>query len=291
MQTGLNIQLKISIISFLIIFIFYSCSQRSGMLEEKLYNLLYAIIKQNVDGIKGKICVPISGGLDSRVVAGYMQILNRPIDLVIVLGNQHDKHVSYAEQIAHTVGYSNKIITASATKQEIESNKSVVQSINGLGEMSTLAFTCLQKINQQIGLSEYTFLVPYALDWFTGIKINALTVLRGAKYFYKKDYHFVNSYYPKICVNGFKIFQFFGKDVINPIWWSQSLFEFCTMLPLKERFHQRLYRRMIKTYFPKLAVIPRSGMNCRMDCNEITYFIYRTLYFLKKIWNKNKVRY
>ena len=263
------------------------------MLEAKLYKLLYEIIQQNVDQIKGKICLPISGGLDSRVIAGFLQLLQRNIDLVIVYGNENDKHVSYAKRIARETGYKDKIIRVSITQEEIEKNSDIVQSINGLSHMSTLNYCCLKKINQEVDLSEYTFLIPYALDWLTGIKINALTVWRGVKYFYQADHCFVNSYYPDICLNGFKIYQLFGKDVINPLWWSSNLFEFCSRLPLKERFHQRLFRRMIKGYFPNLAAIPRAGMNCRMDCNELTYFIYRTGYWIKKRWyeKNNKICY
>ena len=261
------------------------------MLEAKLYNLLCDIIKQNVDQIKGKICVPISGGLDSRVIAGYLQVMNRPIDLVIVFGEPGHKHVEYAKKIARTVGYTGNIARASVTKQEIESNYSLVQAWNGLGEKSTPGFVCLQKINSKIDLSKYTFLIPYGLDWLTGIKINPLTFWRGAKYFRDQDRYLVDSYYQQICLNGFKVFHFFGAKAINPLWYSESLFQFCSNLPLKERFHQRLFRRMIRTYFPKLAAIPRAYMDCRMDCNEVTYFIYRTLYYLKKKLNKNEVRY
>ena len=261
------------------------------MLEEKLYNLLLDIIKQNVDKIKGKICVPISGGLDSRVVAGYMQVLNRPIDLVVTFGNQHDKHIGYAQRIARAAGYSDQIITASVTKQEINDNHSIVQSFSGLSEMATPGFVCLQKINNKIDLSDYNFIIPYGIDRLTGIKINALTFWRGAKYFIEQDRYFVNSYYKQICLNGFKVFHYFGAKAINPIWYSESLFEFCTNLPLKERFHQRLFRQMIKTYFPELAAIPRTYMNCRMDCNEATYFIYRTLYYFRKMCHKNEIRY
>lgn len=261
------------------------------MLEEKLYNLLYDVIKQNVDKIKGKICVPISGGLDSRVVAGFMQTLKQQIDLVVTFGTRNDKHVEYAKRIARAAGYSGKIITASVTRQEIEQNNQVVNAITGLGERATPGFVCLQKINNKIDLSEYTFLVPYGLDWLTGIKINPLTVWRGAEYFRKQDHYFVNTYYQQICLNAFKVFHFFRAAAINPIWFSENLVEFCSRLQLKERFHQKLFRNMIKTYFPKLAAIPRTYMNCRMDCNEVTYFIYRALYYFKKKFNKNRIRY
>lgn len=261
------------------------------MLEAKLYKLLYDIIKQNVDQVKGNICVPISGGLDSRVIAGYMQKMNRPIDLVITFGNPGDKHVNYAKRIARSAGYKGKIITASVTQQEIEQNNQIVNTITGLGERATPGFVCLQKIDKRVDLSEYTFLIPYGLDWLTGIKINPLTFWRGSRYFQEQDHYFVNTYYHQICLNAFKVFHFFGAKAINPIWYSESLFQFCSNLPLKERFHQRLFRSMIKEYFTKLAAIPRTYMDCGMDCNEFAYFIHRTLYFLKKKLNKNEIRY
>jgi len=240
-------------------------------LVDKLYNIFREVIFDRISKVKGKICVPISGGLDSRLIAGFLQ---DSIDLVLIFGNPGAKHIEYAHRIAQTVGYKKGIIVTTVTDDELEENKEIVKKINGLEE-STKSYCHLKHANEIVDLSQYTFVVPHMLDPYMGGNVNLLTLWRQKK---TKEYWF--HYEKEISNKGALIYKHFG-GYINPIM-DDRLKEFNDKLPLKYKFHQYLYRQMFKKYFPELAAIPRDNMNVRMDCNEVTYFIARLIRYIKK---------
>jgi len=240
-------------------------------LVDELYNLFKTVITERTADIKTKICVPISGGLDSRLIAGF---LRDKIDLVIIFGNPGAKHITYAHQIAQAVGYNKAILVTTAHKEDIEKAKSRVNEINGLPEESTKTYVHLQNANKIVDLSKYTFVIPHMLDPYMGGNVNLFTLFNQQK---SKVYW---SNYEIISKQGTLIWQQFGRYV-NPIM-DDRIKNFCSNLPLRYKFHQYLYRQMFKKYFPKLAAIKRDNMNVRMDCNELTYFIARTIRYFKK---------
>lgn len=241
---------------------------------DDLYYLFREIITEKLRCVKGKICVPISGGLDSRLVAGF---LGDRIDLVLVFGRPGAKHIEYAHRIARAAGYKKGIIVTTVDDSEINECKEIVKKINGLPEESTKSYCHLKHANEVVDLSQYTFVVPHMLDPYMGGNVNLLTLLKQ-----KKTEQYWQDYEIDISNKGVLIWRFFG-GYVNPIM-DDRLKKFSETLPLRYKFHQYLYRQMFKKYFPDLAAIPRDNMNVRMDCNEVTYFIARTMrYFKKKI--------
>lgn len=238
---------------------------------DELYYLFREIISEKVSQIKGKICVPISGGLDSRLIAGF---LRDRIDLVLIFGNPGAKHIEYAHRIAQAVGYKKAIIVTTVNDDELEQYVYDVEWINGLSE-STKAYCHLNHANDIVDLSQYTFVIPHMLDPYMGGNVNLLTLFKQ-----KQTVEYWQYYEKDISNKGALIYKHFG-GYVNPIM-DDRLKDFCDKLPLRYKFHQYLYRQMFKKYFPELAAIPRDNMGVRMDCNELVYFIARTIRFIKK---------
>lgn len=240
-------------------------------LVDELYNLFKTVITERTANIKTKICVPISGGLDSRLVAGF---LADKIDLVLIFGNPGAKHITYAHQIAQAVGYNNAILVTTARQIDIEVAKPLVRMIKGIDE-SARTYVLLANADRVIDLSQYTFVVPHMLDPYMGNNVNLLTLFKQ-----KQTKEYWNEYEVNISNKGVEIWKHFG-NYVNPIM-DDRIKDFCSNLPLRYKFHQYLYRKMFKKYFPKLAAIKRDNMNVRMDCNELTYFVARTIRYIKK---------
>jgi len=242
---------------------------------DELYYTFREVIIDRVSKIRGKICVPISGGLDSRLIAGFIR---EKIDLVLIFGNPGAKHIEYAHRIAQAVGYKKGIIVTTVTDEDVEKNRDIVEKINGLPDESTKTYCHLSHANQIVPLSQFTFVVPHMLDPYMGGNVNLLTLFKQRK---TKEY-WLN--YEDISLKGSLIYKHFGR-YLNPIM-DARLLQFCERLPLRLKFHQYLYRQMFKKYFPELAEIKRDNMNVRMDCNELTYFIARTIRYVKKKMGK-----
>ena len=137
-------------------------------------------------------------------------------------------------------------------------------------------YTGLRKLNEIVDTSDYTFIVGHGLDSLTGVGVNPLTLFS----YKKKDVETSSKRHRYLWSTFPNTYGKFGKWD-SPLW-SWDVEEFCLDLPLKYRFHQYLYRQMIKKYFPELARIPREGMDVGMDIGEIRYFYERTKYWLRK---------
>ena len=248
---------------------------------------LYELFEKSIPDYEGKICVPISGGLDSRVLAGLIakkrKKVNQPIELSycqffikhpVKLGTQI-KPVKYARQIADICGVERfePICVNYDTDEDLE-------AIKGLACEDQLKqsrmYTGVRILNEQVNLKDYTIISAHGPDSFTGIGVNPFTLFtykeRDIKTSYKRVQYF-NSIFP----GTYGAFAKWDCPV-----WGNELTEWCENLPLKYRFHQYLYRQMIKKYFPELAVIKREGMDVSMDIGEVRYFYERTKHWFNK---------
>lgn len=246
---------------------------------------MYELFMDNIPYYSGKICVPISGGLDSRVIAGIMS-KKRKIDLAFcqyelpypIKIEKGIAHVQYARQIAGVCGVE-RFIPVNVNQYTQED----MDAIKGLPNEATLIkskmYTGLRKLNEQIDTSEYTFITGHGLDSFTGVGVNPLTLLLLNPYKNdqitkrKKEEYFGGIFdgtYGK-----------FGKWDC-PLW-NDEVEDFCLSLPLGDRYFQKLYRQMITKYFPELAKINREGMNCPVNVSELRYIYARAVYFGEKL--------
>jgi hypothetical protein len=141
-------------------------------------------------------------------------------------------------------------------------------------------FTVLRKLNEIVPTSDYTFLLGHGVDALTGIGVTPFTLHNYQKLdeiTAQKRIRYYEGIFPGT-------YGKFGKWDC-PLW-NDNLIRFCLDLPVKHRFMQSLYRKMIKKYFPELAAIKREDMHCAINVSEPKYLAYRTAFFLKKKFKK-----
>ena len=245
---------------------------------------LYELLDQSIQDYPGKICVPISGGLDSRTTAGLIG-KRRKIDLSFTVYNEggYTKHLDYAKQIAKLTNVENHVILSITEKERLQDFpklKELVPSANPGGR----TYTVLRKVNDIVPLKDYTIIVPFGLEFLTGIYINPLSLLtmRMSKF----DREWEEKHYnrcERVAQN--TVWSLFAKGCISPFW-NEPLKTFCLSLPHRYRIHQVAYRRMLKRYFPELARVPREWMDIPMDVGELGYIWGK----IKYIWMKRGLK-
>ena len=252
------------------------------MMVDKLYNLF----EKSIPDYTGKICVPISGGLDSRVLAGLIS-KKRKIDLSYCQYFSYRprqtsyKDVEYAAAIAKICGVERfiPILTNGSSHKDLEAIEGLPLEEN---LKKSMMYTGVRMLNNIVNLKDYTIVSGHMVDIFTGVGVTPFTLFSYKKkddeIAIKRDQYYGYGY------GGKGIFQ--GTYGAFAKWdcplWNQELIDFCLNLPIKYRFLQYLYRQMIQKYFPELAKIPRSGMNVSMDIGEVKYFIERIKYWMAK---------
>jgi len=241
-----------------------------------LVEQLYEKINNTIPEIKGKVFIPLSGGLDSRVMAGIIN--NRqPIDLSYVhfkVGSD-TRHVSYSTQIADELDIK-KYYVIPIYQHEIDYDFNHVSNLP-----KTESYTAFKKLSDIVNLKEYTLIMPHGMEYMTGIHITQFDLFYSNKN-KKIDDWYLNIWRP-IETKWVEFYKSFFKDIITT--WQDDLVNYCLNLPLKYRCNQRLYRQMIIRYFPKLASIPRDTMNFRIDQGEFKYTLNRLRYSICKLWS------
>jgi len=243
-----------------------------------LVDELYTKINKTIVDVPGKIFVPISGGLDSRVLAGIIS-RRRQIDLSYVhfVVGKDARHVQYSAQIAAKLDIKDYLVIP-IFKEEMDDYNRQIADWNLPPAPS---FTAYKKLSQFYDLKEYTLYMPHGMEYITGIHLTPFELIYPYHDRKITDW-FLNTWRPlqKKAVDIYK--QHFFKDFLEPTW-DDGLINFCLDLPLKYRVNQYLYRKMIVKYFPELASIPREVLNYRIDTNEVIYTINRLIYSLKKV--------
>jgi len=243
---------------------------------------MYELFMDSIPDYKGKICVPISGGLDSRVLAGLIS-KKRKIDLTycqyyikhpVKLGTQI-RNIKYARQIAQVLNIER--FEPICVNYEVDGD---LEAIKGLSHEDQLKksrmYTGLRILNERVNLKDYTIISGHGLDTITGIHVNPLTLFSYKEKEFE-DRLKMTDYYFAIFDDTYGRFAKWSCPL-----WNTEVNDWCFNLPYRYRFHQYLYRQMIKEYFPELAVIPREDMHVRMNIGELRYFYERTKYWLKK---------
>jgi len=241
---------------------------------------LYEMICKSVPDYQGKICVPISGGLDSRVLAGIIG-RRRKIDLAYcqyhVGDDWDDRHMDYATEIQKHCNV-DRFVKIGTSPRDVERDEGLIENIP-FPEIQRKCgnFTGVRILAEDTGLKEYTMIGGHGLDVMTGIAVNPLTIFGKYK-------QIDEALLQKMAKNRHILSHVYGhffKDWDLPFW-NYELYDFCLKLPMKYRFNQYLYRKMIQKFFPELAKIPRADMNVPMNIGEVRYFYERCKYSLKK---------
>ncbi len=173
----------------------------------------------------GKLCIPITGGLDSRVLAGVVR-QHRDIDYSFYFWSEKTRmNTEYVETIANRCRV--KHLKLIKLDNVYNTDDAVDEVINIFPK------------------NEYIFGCHFYGGTITGM-------MKTDKQ--ERDYFLNESLAEEEYIQSFWADKF--KEVWRP-WWNARLVGYMLALPRRDRIFQRLYIEMIKKYLPDLASIPR----------------------------------
>ena len=173
----------------------------------------------------GKLCIPITGGLDSRVLAGVVR-QHRDIDYSFYFLSEKTKM-----NIPHVKAIADK---CRVKKFELIKLDNVYNTDEAVDEVMKI-----------FPKNKYIFGCHYYGGTITGMM----------KTHKQERYYFLNeSLVEEEYIKSFWADKF--KEIWRP-WWNARLVGYMLSLPRRDRIFQRLYIKMIKKYLPDLANIPR----------------------------------
>lgn len=233
------------------------------MVSSKYVDMMWEILNDAIPTYKGKLCVPITGGLDSRVIAGIISKRQR-IDLSYCFYDERTKfNWQHAAEIAKRLDVHNFYAIKLGGKRRHRFIKD---------------YLSVEPLNYD--LKEYTLIHGNHANTITGSRVTPLNYFRTFTDFWYQtvpDYDKSNEYLTTIF-----------KRVEKPTW-DPRFIGFCLSLPRRYRFMQYLYKEMIKKYLPDLADIPRcfeSGSKPIQFQNHYRYFYERFLWNLLNMKKK-----
>ena len=188
----------------------------------ELWNILCELVEERVPR-NGLYCTPITGGLDSRVLAGIMKKLGRNIRL------------SY--WIREPRNAINEIHIQKIRELVVPEYFYIVH-VQKLPDDFTKAIVDLSMVHP-IGM--YSFVMALHMDVYTGM---FKTKKKEREYFYK-TWH-------RMHTNDYLGF----KEILLPFE-STRLVGYLMSLPRTDRLFQKIYMKMIQEYLPEYAKIPR----------------------------------
>ena len=220
----------------------------------KIVDEMWDLQNRLIPDYEGKIFISITGGLDSRVLAGIIG-MRRDIDLGYYYWHpgtyQNIKHI---EKIVNKLPYKDfKFIQGAGhgvTKQKIHPLSAI-----------------------PVNLKEYQYIINGFGDIATGM---SMTLGRNRSFYMQKDFFVPGGFYAQ----DFKTLNYFGL-VDNPLW-KPEFIGYMHSLPKRLRFFQYAYIQMIKKYLPHLYDIPRcyekgSGNPTRLDYYPIRRIIDKVI--------------
>lgn len=195
------------------------------------------------------IYCPLSGGLDSRVLAKLINIKWGKIDLGMCYYNDdYYEHVDLVGDLLFHIDYDN------------------FQFINvrsGLTPQER-AFEAYEELSKRVNLSKYRSYQPLNWEFYTGIHIG------WSRWTKRSLDRFEDKYLATVPMDQYntqaRYFARYGLCYahLNEV----ELQRFCLNLPTHYRFNQYLYRQMIKLYMPDIAGTPRDERYVAPDQNE-----------------------
>ena len=194
----------------------------------------------------GKICIGLSGGLDSRVLAGIIS-QRREIDLGFCFYTDETRcNIEYVEALVSRLNF-----------KRFEFIDIVEHGKSNLSR-------AIKQLNHSYQLKDYTLVVAKHMDVITGLR---KTKQSDRQYYYDDMF---------LVENGMGYANTF-KDCITPLW-NPRLVGYMQSLPRSQRLFQRAYRQMIREYLPELWEVPR--------CFETGKPVSLKWYVPKRIYSK-----
>jgi len=172
---------------------------------------------------EGKICVPLSGGLDSRVLAGIISG-RRKIDYGFCwVTDKTSYNKAEVNKLMRYLNYDNFDMIYLIKHEE----QNMIRAVEILPKRYL----------------DSTIIIAKHMDVVTGL---CKTNKRNRRYYYS-DF--------KIVENGMGYADKF--NYVSTPFWRPELVGYLHSLSYKQRFFQRAYRDMIKKYLPELWKVPR----------------------------------
>ena len=222
----------------------------------KIVDEMWDLQNRLIPDYEGKIFISITGGLDSRVLAGIIG-MRRDIDL-----GYYYWHPETNQNRPHVVRLVNRLPYKYFECIEGKSHGISRQTIHPL-----------EKVNKGYNLKEYKYIINGFGDIATGMS----KTLRRNRLFYMQNGFFVpGGFYSQ----DYKTLSYFGS-ADNPLW-KPEFIGYMHSLPKRLRFFQYAYIQMIKKYLPHLYDIPRcyekgSGNPTRLDYYPIRRIIDKVI--------------
>lgn len=203
----------------------------------------------------GKICVPITGGLDSRVLAGLLLKNNKRIDLSYIRFNDDNYcNVGYALYLGiafHVKDFRTLFVN----------NKNVIEVM-------------LNDLSKQVNLKEYTLIQPLHMDFYTGLHYEPRKMFRIKKY--EREYW---DTVPKKIAEYKEIYERYFNRVISPFDTKETR-KFFESIPGRYKIMQYAYRQMIRKYLHGLYDIPRCYDRTKKPIRLDHYYLDHAKHYL-----------
>lgn len=188
---------------------------------KEMWKLLNEITQPKTD----KIMCPITGGLDSRVIAYILKLKGVSVQSYYMETPYTFNNSEYTTKLSKLIGVENHKIITIENKHRCPINDAVPY------------------VSQCLDLAEYTFYLAGANGFITGNMLKRENTLR----FWIED--------PQRVFPSFLNVKSPYKDIIDPTYNPKWVGYFYN-LPLKERLFQNCYIKMINEFTP-LGIIPR----------------------------------
>jgi len=212
---------------------------------------LWELHNRLIPDYDGKIFISLTGGLDSRVLAGIIS-KRRKIDLGYYYYHDETKYnIPQVIRMRDLLNYKNFVFIKGPghgiTKQKIHP---------------------LEEVKKVYNLKEYTYIVNGFGDIATGM---SKTLKRNRQFYMQKGFFVPGGFYAQ----DFMTLKYF-KTAHNPLW-TPEFIGYLHSMPKYMRLFQYAYIQMIKKYLPKLYEVPRCYENGSGNPTKLDWYPIRRL--------------
>jgi len=233
--------------------------------------LQYSIIKSIP--LKGKIVLPISGGLDSRILAGIVSKI-RDIDVSYVSwSDSHTLHKQYAKDIMEICG--------------VVSQRTIHIPQDELKEPAWRIHTYPMKVlNEVLHIKDAALVLAMSLDVLSGAHIGLWNIWNPSSIRQYEKWYVDNVRPKQLEHNRYYTLKYFRK--VCDCVWTPELVKFCLLkIPPRMRFDRWILRETLRRYYPELAKIPQDDYHVTPGGSSLLYTLARCKFVIHKRLTKN----